>query len=127
MVVRSAGISQWIQQRIVPAILTVLALLLVLVLMVTRGYVQQPQLQQWVQLSSPFDGTINALLVQDPQGIRVMYAGTEGGVFKSVDQGEHWTASNQGLTDRVVRSLAMDPDNPNILYAGTWSGKVCHW
>jgi len=41
-----------------------------------------------------------------------------------VDQGVHWTACNQGLTDLLVRSLAMDPDNPNILYAGTWSGKV---
>jgi photosystem II stability/assembly factor-like uncharacterized protein len=99
-------------------------LLLIPALILARAYVREPQLQQWAQLSSPFDGTINALLVEDPNGVRLMYAGTEGGVFKSVDQGEHWTACNEGLTDLLVRSLAMDPDNPNILYAGTWSGKV---
>jgi photosystem II stability/assembly factor-like uncharacterized protein len=92
--------------------------------MLARDYVREPQLQQWVRLGSPFDGTINALLVDEANGVHVLYAGTEGGVFRSVDRGEHWTACNQGLTDRVVRSLAVDPDNPNILYAGTWSGKV---
>jgi photosystem II stability/assembly factor-like uncharacterized protein len=123
MVSRSAaGTTPWIQLRIVAAAIAAVVALLLLIL--ARNYVREPQVQQWVQLGSPFDGTINALLVEDPNGVRVMYAGTEGGVFKSVDQGEHWVACNQGLTDRLVRSLAIDPDNPNILYAGTWSGKV---
>jgi len=126
MVIRSAaGTIQWIQRRIVPVAIMVVALLLLIpALILAHNYVREPQLQQWIQLGSPFDGTINTLLVEDANGVRVIYAGTEGGVFKSVDQGEHWTACNQGLTDRLVRSLAMDPDNPNILYAGTWSGKV---
>ncbi len=126
MVSRStARIIQWIQQRMVPIAILVLALLLLIpAAMLVRAYVREPQQQEWARLQSPFDGTINALLVEDPDGIRVMYAGTEGGVFRSVDQGAHWTACNRGLTDLLVRSLAMDPDNPNILYAGTWTGKV---
>jgi photosystem II stability/assembly factor-like uncharacterized protein len=126
MVMRSAARTiQWIQQRIVLVAITMAAVLLLIPAAIfARNYVREPQLQQWVLLSAPFDGTINALLVEDPDGVRVMYAGTEGGVWKSEDQGEHWTACNEGLTDLLVRSLAMDPDNPNILYAGTWTGKV---
>lgn len=121
----AAGTIEWIQQRVVPVAAMVVGLLLLIpVAIFARDYVREPQLQDWVQLESPFDGTINALLLEDPNGVRVMYAGTEGGVFKSTDQGAHWTACNQGLTDLVVRSLAIDPDNPHILYAGTWSGKV---
>lgn len=122
---RSGTEYRWVQKGILTVVIAgAMILSFVSALMLARDYVRKPQAQQWELLSSPFDGTINALLVEDPNGVRVMYAGTEGGVFKSEDQGEHWAACNQGLADRLVRSLAMDPDNPNTLYAGTWSGKV---
>ena len=105
-------------------VFVVVVLVILLFLRVAVRYAKQPQAQGWEALRSPFDGTINTLLVEDPDGVRVMYAGTEGGVFKSTDQGEHWAACNNGLTDRLVRSLIMDPENPRNLYAGTWSGKV---
>jgi len=80
--------------------------------------------KQWTQITGPFDGRINALAVEDPGGMRVLYAGTEGGVFRSFDQGLTWQACNQSLNNRLVRALVLDPDDPNVLYAGTWNGKV---
>ena len=40
------------------------------------------------------------------------------GVFKSTDGGAHWTASSAGLTASFVTALAVDPQTPNIIYAG---------
>jgi len=53
-----------------------------------------------------------------------LYVGTMGaGVFKSVDGGRTWHELNEGLLDLDVFSLAVDPRNSEILYAGTGSGK----
>lgn len=121
-----ASLIERLQNRRALAITVALAaiLTLALALAAARGSFSTQQPQKWVQLSSLFDGTIHALLVEDPNGLRVIYAGTDGGVFRSTDQGKTWSPLNRGLNDRLVRSLAMDPDNPNVLYAGTWSGRV---
>ncbi len=80
--------------------------------------------KQWAQVPGLFDGRINALAIEDPGGMVILYAGTEGGVFKSWDRGTTWIPCNNGLSNRLVRALALDPDDPNVLYAGTWNGKV---
>ena len=40
------------------------------------------------------------------------------GVFKSSDGGQSWTHLSGGLPERSATSLALDPVNPNVLYAG---------
>ncbi|MCA9999066.1 MAG: hypothetical protein KDE56_25055, partial [Anaerolineales bacterium] len=50
--------------------------------------------------------------------------GTPGHVFRSNDGGSSWvdishTGQNNGLPDMPVLALAVDPDDPNIVYAGT--------
>jgi len=77
----------------------------------------------WTRLPL-YDGKINVLLVDGSSPQRTLYAGAEGGVFKSDDQGSTWTSASAGLTDRLVRSLFLDPRNPRTLYAGTWNGRV---
>ncbi len=48
---------------------------------------------------------------------------TDGGVFKSTDGGETWAASSTGLpAHTLVTSLAIDPSQPALLYAGTAAG-----
>jgi hypothetical protein len=42
-----------------------------------------------------------------------------GGVFKTTDGGATWFAAGDGLANMAVTTLAVDPVNPNILYAGT--------
>jgi photosystem II stability/assembly factor-like uncharacterized protein len=59
----------------------------------------------------------------DPRDSQVLYVGTEGGgVFESRDGGASWNAINQGLSNLNVFGLAIDPRNPDILYAGGGSG-----
>ena len=54
---------------------------------------------------------------------RVVYAGIRsGGVLKSSDGGDTWTASNAGLPDRHIASLAVDPRDPQVVYAANESG-----
>ena len=52
------------------------------------------------------------------------YAATSGGVFKSTTGGTSWSAMNNGLglTQRSVRTVAIDPQTTASLYAGTTQG-----
>ena len=61
-------------------------------------------------------------LAIDPITPQTIYAGTTGGVFKSVNGGASWSASSVGLTSTSVKSLAIDPTTPQTIYAGTSGG-----
>ena len=53
-----------------------------------------------------------------PQNSNVMYCGTEDGViFKSVDKGQHWFSVSDNMPANSVSSLAIDPNDINIVYA----------
>lgn len=60
--------------------------------------------------------------VADPDDASIVYAGTMGGVYKSVDGGTAWKKASAGLTGSVVFNLIPDPDSPSILYATTEAG-----
>jgi hypothetical protein len=49
-------------------------------------------------------------------------AGTLEGVFRSKDRGAHWEriSPKDNAEIHEVESLAVDPADPNIIYAGTW-------
>jgi photosystem II stability/assembly factor-like uncharacterized protein len=74
----------------------------------------------WTSIG-PEGEAVSALAI-DPTTPTTVYAGTSGGgVFKSTDGGNSWSAANVGLTALDVRALAIDPQNPTTLYAGTYS------
>ena len=52
----------------------------------------------------------------------VIFAGTDHGLFRSMDSGENWVESKQGLFNQDIRALAVDPKNPQLVYAGTPKG-----
>ena len=67
----------------------------------------------------------------DPTRPAVLYAGTSGGVYKSIDQAGHWGKANNGLvppdmlkTSRAlnVTSILVDPFEPETVYAATLAG-----
>ena len=60
--------------------------------------------------------------VRAPSNSRMFFAGTLDGVFRSADAGASWTLiSPQGSREiHEVESLAVDPVDSNIVYAGTW-------
>jgi len=57
---------------------------------------------QWMQTSGPGGGRVLCLTERSGN----IYAGSEGGVFVSDDRGSSWSAMNNGLSNREVRSLA---------------------
>jgi photosystem II stability/assembly factor-like uncharacterized protein len=84
--------------------------------------------QNWVAANSGMAPALVEDLVVDPADSAALYAGIGGcsfnclfpaGVLKSTDGATSWTAVNTGLTDLQVVSLAVDPSNSNVLYAGT--------
>ncbi len=52
----------------------------------------------------------------------IYLAGDVGGVYKTEDHGRNWRIINKGLVDYAVFSLAVDPSNPDTVYAATVGG-----
>jgi hypothetical protein len=74
---------------------------------------------------TPLQGNIGLITV-DPMDPSTVYAAgrpvTEGDRdFKSTDGGKSWNALGQ-IPGRLVVTLAIDPNNTSILYAGTFAG-----
>jgi photosystem II stability/assembly factor-like uncharacterized protein len=58
----------------------------------------------------------------DPSATSVIYAATTGGVYKTTAGGGSWSLASDGLPSGgvvPVSSLAIDPTNPQTLWAGT--------
>ncbi|MBI3355272.1 MAG: hypothetical protein HY038_00590, partial [Nitrospirae bacterium] len=81
------------------------------------------------------DGMKEVLMVvtlgMDPTSPSILYAGTSGGVYKSIDQAGHWEKVNNGLvpldmvkTSRAlnVTSILADPYEHDTVYAATLAG-----
>jgi photosystem II stability/assembly factor-like uncharacterized protein len=47
-----------------------------------------------------------------------------GGVYKTTDGGLSWTPASQGITAVNIGMVAMDPQNPNYIYAGDDEGHL---
>ena len=68
-------------------------------------------------------GRTRAILVQGTNPTYTIYAGgVAGGVWKSTDSGASWTALNDLMPNLAVTTLALDPSNDQIIYAGTGEG-----
>jgi uncharacterized repeat protein (TIGR01451 family) len=59
--------------------------------------------------------TIYALATTGAGDARALLAGTDDGVYRSVDAGEHWIASP--LASTFVDAIAVDPTDPSTVYA----------
>ncbi|MBS0182301.1 MAG: hypothetical protein JSS39_07840 [Nitrospira sp.] len=88
--------------------------------------------EQWTK---KMEGMKEVLMVvtlgMDPARPSILYAGTSGGVYKSIDQAGHWEKVNNGLvpsdmlkTSRAlnVTSILVDPYEPDTVYAATLAG-----
>ena len=78
--------------------------------------------QQWRQVG-PAGGNVNSLEA-DPHDVKKLYLGTsDGHVFSSTDEGEHWNLLSRIGTgqDDVITHIIVDPRDSNRLYASTWT------
>jgi photosystem II stability/assembly factor-like uncharacterized protein len=61
-------------------------------------------------------------LAIDPETTSTLYAATDSGVYKSMDAGQHWQASSNGLPDHLHgMTLVVDPVHTNTLYVTMWA------
>jgi len=81
--------------------------------------------ETWREMNRGLEKTmrnINAILI-DPRNPDMVYLGLLGdGVFRTTNGGASWTERNTGLISLDVRSLAADPTNSSIVYAGLGEG-----
>ena len=81
--------------------------------------------------SGPIGGYVTCLAIA-PSDPNVMYAGTEGGIYKTSDGGVTWTwvgdiymqyGDTPSTTNfATILDLQIAPDNPELIYAGTETG-----
>ena len=71
----------------------------------------------WHKAGIP-DYAVDSIAI-NPSSTNIMYAATfGGGVYKSTDSGETWSQSNSGIGNNDVYVLAINPQQPDTLYAG---------
>jgi len=96
----------------------------------TGVYVYDPQTNYWGERNEGISGSrfVNSIVV-DPLDPDILYIGTSilgnsvtTPVWKSIDGGFHWTPASEGIPPTWAQTLAIDPSNPLVLYAGTGSG-----
>ena len=59
----------------------------------------------------------------DPKDPQVIFAGTQKGVYRSGDRGDHWEKLDS--PDGEVWSMTAHPKDPNIMFAGYDRSKIC--
>jgi photosystem II stability/assembly factor-like uncharacterized protein len=101
-------------------VLLLLCLGAILVLATWRLFsrTQGPSLVKWQQTGGPTGGKVNVLCVSR-QNPSVLYAGTDGGIYGSLDGGETWQVKHEG---QPVQAMVLDPMDQGVVYMGTRSG-----
>lgn len=67
-------------------------------------------------LSNNFGTTQVTAVAIHPTETSTIYAGSGAGVFKSTNGGRSWSEMNNGLTNRNVTAMVMNPSSPSTLY-----------
>jgi photosystem II stability/assembly factor-like uncharacterized protein len=81
----------------------------------TGSIVQNPD-----DLSGEDPGSCSVNTMTDQVDCSIVYVASNGsGIFKSKDGGSKWDQLINGLTDWNVTDLVIDPEVPDVLYAGT--------
>ncbi|MBS1251230.1 MAG: Xyloglucanase Xgh74A [Anaerolineales bacterium] len=69
-------------------------------------------------------GRVTALALA-PNDPNTVYLGSaNGGVWRSTNGGQGWTALMRDEASLSIGALVIDPTNPNVIYAGTGEGKL---
>lgn len=92
-------------------------------LSIAAGGASPSLLTGWTNLGpANLSGMSRSLLIDPVNPMNMFTTGINGGIWKSTDGGANWRTVGDFLPVLVIGSLAMAPQDPNILYAGTGDG-----
>jgi hypothetical protein len=75
--------------------------------------------------SGPFSGRVTAVVVDPTNPNKVYLGAAQGGVWRSLDGGNTWTAIFDSAQSLAIGALAMSPVDPTKLYVGTGEFNGC--
>jgi hypothetical protein len=83
----------------------------------------------WTRMDTGINSSNVRVVVIDPSNSDVLYVAAGNGIYRSLDAAGSWEEMNEGFSDTNpdVRTVAIDPLDPDRLYAGTWGGGVFIW
>jgi photosystem II stability/assembly factor-like uncharacterized protein len=80
-------------------------------------------LDAWTPLGpGNIGGRTRVIRYQPTKHTTLFAAGVSGGIWKSEDDGGSWRPIGDGLANLAVNTLAIDPRQPDVMYAGTGEG-----
>ncbi|MFN0112869.1 MAG: Ig-like domain-containing protein [Blastocatellia bacterium] len=84
---------------------------------------EQPKLGTWTSLGPGNIGGRTRTIIINPDNPNIMFAaGVAGGIWKTINGGTSWTPTADLIANIAVNSMAFDPKNTNVIYAGTGEG-----
>ena len=69
--------------------------------------------------SASYAGRVSAIVCSPTDPSRYFVGGADSGVWRSTDAGASWTNLTDALPSSAIGALALDPDDENVIYAGT--------
>jgi photosystem II stability/assembly factor-like uncharacterized protein len=66
----------------------------------------------------PYEASVRCLLMH-PHQPKILFAGTEKGLYRSDDAGANWQCVDSVLSSYYIWALAADPVNPDVMFAGS--------
>lgn len=77
----------------------------------------------WTELGpGNIGGRIRSILIHPTTPATMWVGGVAGGVWKTTNAGAHWDFMDDFLPSLPIGCMALDPTNPDVLYAGTGEG-----
>jgi photosystem II stability/assembly factor-like uncharacterized protein len=107
-------------------------------LFMTNNIMSVEDPSNWIPIGNGLVDLLVLAMILDPWDNKIVYAGTDEGLYKTTDGGLTW--ERKGLKGGVVFALVIDPMNASIIYAATenevyrttnggesWSGPGGYW